>query len=76
MLALEPVRRRRRLAVFCRLPARTRGETDHPLGCHRPRIPEQLTASRPSCSGLVTGCCWDVAGRLGQGRRDHPPAAP
>ena len=35
----------------------------HPLGCHRPRIPDR------DCFGgilirLVTGCSWDVAARL------------
>ncbi len=38
----------------------------HPLGCHRPRI-----ADRWCFEGilfrLVTGCSWDVAGRLGRG---------
>lgn len=36
---------------------------DHPLGCHRPRV-----SSRQCFLGiaarLVTGCSWDVAGRL------------
>jgi transposase len=54
---------------------------DHPLGCHRPRIPD-----RQCFVGilyrLVTGCSWDVAGRLGVGgettlrrRRDEWHAA-
>ncbi len=39
---------------------------EHPLGCHRRRIPDRDCFSailfRP-----VTGCSWDVAGRLGMG---------
>lgn len=42
------------------------GVSNHPLGCHRPRISDR------DCFGailfrLVTGCSWDVAGRLGKG---------
>jgi len=48
-------------SVQAHLPAR-RPDT-HPLGCHRPRIPD-----RDCFTGilvrLVTGCSWDVAARL------------
>ena len=47
-------------AVAGHLPARV---ADHPLGCHRPR-----TSDRKCFFGilvrLVTGCSWDVAGRI------------
>ncbi len=43
-----------------------RGETEHPLGCHRPRIPER-DCFEVILLRLVTGCSWDVAGRLGKG---------
>lgn len=38
----------------------------HPLGCHRPRIPDR-TCFEAILLRLVTGCSWDVAGRLGMG---------
>jgi transposase len=43
-----------------------RGETSHPLGCHRPRIPDR-DCFEAILFRLVTGCSWDVAGRLGKG---------
>jgi transposase len=42
-----------------------RGESDHPLGCHRPRIPDR-DCFEAILIRLVTGCSWDVAGRLGE----------
>jgi transposase len=38
----------------------------HPLGCHRPRIPDRQ-CFEAILFRLVTGCSWDVAGRLGKG---------
>jgi len=35
----------------------------HPLGCHRPRIPDRA-CFEGLLIRLVTGCSWDVAGRL------------
>jgi transposase len=53
----------------------------HPLGCHRPRISER-DCFEAILFRLVTGCSWDVAGRLGKGsettlrrRRDEWVAA-
>ncbi len=43
-----------------------RGETAHPLGCHRPRISDR-DCFEAIVFRLVTGCSWDVAGRLGKG---------
>lgn len=43
-----------------------RPPTDHPLGCHRPRIPDRV-CFEGLLFRLVTGCSWDVAGRLGKG---------
>ncbi len=43
-----------------------RGEVFHPLGCHRPRIPDR-DVFEGILLRLVTGCSWDVAGRLGKG---------
>lgn len=51
-------------AVEPRLPER-RPDT-HPLGCHRPRIPDR-DCFEAIVFRLVTGCSWDVAGRLGKG---------
>ena len=58
-----------------------RGETAHPLGCHRPRISDR-DCFEAILFRLVTGCSWDVAGRLGKGsettlrrRRDEWVAA-
>jgi transposase len=48
-------------AIEAHLPPRP--PDTHPLGCHRPRIPD-----RDCFTGilvrLVTGCSWDVAARL------------
>jgi len=38
----------------------------HPLGCHRRRIPDRA-CFEGILVRLVTGCSWDVAGRLGKG---------
>ena len=38
----------------------------HPLGCHRPRIADR-DVFEAILFRLVTGCSWDVAGRLGKG---------
>ena len=53
----------------------------HPLGCHRPRISDR-DCFEAILFRLVTGCSWDVAGRLGKGsettlrrRRDEWVAA-
>ncbi len=43
-----------------------RSATNHPLGCHRPRIPDRV-CFEAILFRLVTGCSWDVAGRLGKG---------
>jgi transposase len=43
-----------------------REETIHPLGCHRPRISDR-DCFEAILFRLVTGCSWDVAGRLGKG---------
>lgn len=43
-----------------------RPPTDHPLGCHRQRIPDR-DCFEAILFRLVTGCSWDVAGRLGKG---------
>ncbi len=37
----------------------------HPLGCHRPRISDR-DCFEAILFRLVTGCSWDVAGRLGK----------
>ena len=39
---------------------------EHPLGCHRPRIADR-DVFEAVLFRLVTGCSWDVAGRLGKG---------
>lgn len=39
---------------------------DHPLGCHRPRR-DNFECFQAILFRLVTGCSWDVAGRLGKG---------
>ena len=41
-------------------------EKPHPLGCHRPRICDR-DCFEAILFRLVTGCSWDVAGRLGKG---------
>jgi transposase len=65
MLALSP---RVLAAVWAaaepRLPERP--ADTHPLGCHRPRIPDR-DCFEAIVFRLVTGCSWDVAGRLGKG---------
>jgi transposase len=42
------------------------GVSTHPLGCHRPRRPDR-DCFESILFRLVTGCSWDVAGRLGKG---------
>lgn len=65
MLALEPrVVAAVWAAVEPRLP--TRPPDTHPLGCHRPRISDR-DCFEAIVFRLVTGCSWDVAGRLGKG---------
>lgn len=44
-------------AVRGRIPVR---EVDHPLGCHRPRVPDRV-CFRGIVIRLVTGCSWEVA---------------
>ena len=39
---------------------------EHPLGCHRPRMADR-ECFEAILFRLVTGCSWDVAGRLGKG---------
>lgn len=39
---------------------------DHPLGCHRRRL-DDFECFQAILFRLVTGCSWDVAGRLGKG---------
>ena len=51
-------------AVEPQLPVRE--EPRHPLGCHRRRIPDR-DVFEAIVFRLVTGCSWDVAGRLGRG---------
>ena len=80
MLALDPdVVDAVWLAFAAYLPER--GRTNHPLGCHRPRISDR-DCFEAILFRLVTGCSWDVAGRLGKGgettlrrRRDEWVAA-
>jgi transposase len=65
MLALNPVVVDAVWASFAAyLPER--GEMNHPLGCHRPRISDR-DCFEAILFRLVTGCSWDVAGRLGKG---------
>jgi transposase len=65
MLALDPrVVGAAWAAVEAMLPIRPPDE--HPLGCHRPRIPDR-ECFEGILFRLVTGCSWDVAGRLGKG---------
>ena len=80
MLALDPTVVDAIWASFAAyLPKR--GVCTHPLGCHRPRISER-DCFEAILFRLVTGCSWDVAGRLGKGsettlrrRRDEWVAA-
>ncbi len=51
-------------AVAGHLPERE--EKAHPLGCHRRRAPDR-DCFEAILFRLVTGCSWDVAGRLGKG---------
>src|SRR3954464_8598215 len=37
----------------------------HPLGCHRPRLSDRV-CFEGLLRRLVTGCSWDVAGRISQ----------
>src|SRR5215212_7531231 len=39
---------------------------EHPLGCHRRRLADR-DCFEAILFGLVAGCSWDVAGRLGKG---------
>jgi len=65
MLALDPVVVDAVWASFAAyLPEH--GESNHPLGCHRPRISDR-DCFEAILFRLVTGCSWDVAGRLGKG---------
>ena len=65
MLAMEPrVVDALWAAVGPRIPERE--QPVHPLGCHRPRIPDR-EVFEAILFRLVTGCSWDVAGRLGRG---------
>jgi len=65
MLALDPVVVDAVWASFAAyLPEH--GASKHPLGCHRPRISDR-DCFEAILFRLVTGCSWDVAGRLGKG---------
>lgn len=65
MLALDPAVVDAVWAAVCPLlPARP--PDTHPLGCHRRRIPDRV-CFEGILVRLVTGCSWDVAGRLGKG---------
>ena len=65
MLALDPVVVDAGWASFAAyLPEYV--ESNHPLGCHRPRISDR-DCFEAILFRLVTGCSWDVAGRLGKG---------
>ena len=65
MLALDPIVVDAVWASFAAyLPERD--EINHPLGCHRPRIFDR-DCFEAILFRLVTGCSWDVAGRLGKG---------
>lgn len=65
MLAMEPRVVDALWAAFePRIPKRE--EPVHPLGCHRRRIPDR-EVFEAILFRLVTGCSWDVAGRLGKG---------
>ena len=80
MLALDPdVVEAAWQAFHGHLPERE--EPPHPLGCHRGRISDR-DCFEAILFRLVTGCSWDVAGRLGRGsettlrrRRDEWVAA-
>ncbi|HEY5272142.1 MAG TPA: IS5 family transposase [Acidimicrobiales bacterium] len=51
------------VAFAAHLPERP--EKPHPLGCHRPRVSDRA-CFEAIVFRLVTGCSWDVAGRLGK----------
>ena len=62
MLALDPrVVNAVWSAIEAHLPPRP--PDTHPLGCHRPRIPDR-DCFQGILVRLVTGCSWDVAARL------------
>ena len=64
MLALHP---RVVTAVWAAVEPRLPLVVDnHPLGCHRPRRSD-FECFEAILFRLVTGCSWDVAGRLGKG---------
>jgi transposase len=65
MLALDPRVVEAAWAAFEPLLPPLRPDT-HPLGCHRPRISDR-DCFEAILIRLVTGCSWDVAGRLGKG---------
>jgi transposase len=74
MLALDPgVVEATWAAVEPLLPIRA--PDTHPLGCHRRRIPDR-DCFEGILVRLVTGCSWDVAGRLGKGSETtlRPPS--
>ena len=62
MLAMEP---RAVEAVWSAIEGHlpVRPPDTHPLGCHRPRIPDR-DCFEGILTRLVTGCSWDVAARL------------
>jgi transposase len=65
MLALSPAVVDAVWAAFAaHLPKRP--DDRHPLGCHRQRISDR-ECFEAILFRLVTGCSWDVAGRLGKG---------
>ena len=65
MLALSPAVVDAVWAAFAaHLPKRP--SDHHPLGCHRPRVADR-ECFEAILFRLVTGCSWDVAGRLGKG---------
>jgi len=47
--------------IEARLPRRA--PVFHPLGCHRPRVPDRMCFNGIAAR-LVTGCSWEVAGTL------------
>ena len=64
MLALHP---RVVTAIWAAVEPRLPEVVDeHPLGCHRPRRDDR-DCFEAILFRLVTGCSWDVAGRLGKG---------
>ena len=64
MLALHP---RVVTAIWAAVQPRLPDVVDeHPLGCHRPRR-DDFGCFEAILFRLVTGCSWDVAGRLGKG---------